>query len=471
MLKIKTLSKKDCGKIHSAGLDILHNVGVMVDNNIVYKLLCDAGAQALDEKNRVVRITEKMVEEGLARTPKKIALCGRGGGHKNVSAGSEGLFWAGNAMFLATGKERKLINSEEFVQLTRVMDSLENVHATVGTSINDYPSNTRDFVGFRLMAENTNKHLRPVIFTPTGVKVIIEMADVLLDGKPLADNPIFSLGYSIVSPLHWSETSLEMFINSAGHKIPIMINGEPLVGGTAPVTLAGSIALSNAEILSGIVIHQLIEPGRPCVYNLGFAHVFDMASCISLSASPECSLMAGACAGMAGYYGLPSASWMCTESMTTDEQSAYEKTMNGMTHLLSGINLIWGVGQLESQLTMSLEQAVIDDEIIGQLRRLQKGFKVNDETIAMDIIKDVGLKGDFLSHEHTLQNFKKEITYPKLLFRNKRDFWENSGKKNIQERAEEKVKEILFAKKQEYLTDSQKEKLKSIENKWIERMR
>lgn len=470
MFKGNVLSKEDCDKINTASLEILNSVGVKIDSDNVYKKLIDNGAKPLDSKNKVVFLPEKLIKKSLEAVPKKVKLCDRKGAVTEIYANGPNLFWAGNAMFLAFRKKRELVNSKTFSELTRVIDSLEHVHAAVGTNISDYPALCRDFVGFRLMAENTNKHMRPVLFSPTGVDVMIEMANILLDGKSLAENPIFSLGHSIVSPLHWSENALDMFDKSAKYNIPVMINGEPIAGGTSPVTLAGSIALSNAEILSGIVVNQVLQKGRPCIYNMGFAHVFDMKSTISQSASAECSLMAGAGANLAGYYNVPCASWMSTESMMVDGQSIHEKTLNGLMHISNGINLIWGAGQLESQMTMSLEQAVIDNEIAGQLKRIKRGITVNDDTIALNTIKEVGLSGDFLSHEHTLLNFRDEFNFPELIFRAKRDAWEKAGSKDLTERAEEKVKMILKEEKKEYLSPSQKEKLLKVEKKWIEKL-
>ena len=165
------------------------------------------------------------------------------------------------------------------------------------------PPACRDFAGFRIAAQYSSKHLRPCIYTPSGAEAIIEMSDIILDGKALKDNMFFTLGYSIVSPLTWTETALELFYRTRGHGIPVMINSEPLAGGTSPVTLAGSLAMADAEVLSGIVINQVIEPGRPCIYNSGFAHVFDMMTTLVLTGSPENALLQAAGAEMAQYHG------------------------------------------------------------------------------------------------------------------------------------------------------------------------
>jgi len=450
-------------------MEILSALGVKIDHDIVYRKMLEAGARPLDEKKRIVAIPETMVRKALESAPAKIKLADRKGETVEIFPDGPNLFWGANAMCMAYGKKRELINSQSFEDITRITDALENVYAAVGANVNGCPPFSRDVFAFRMMLENTYKHLRPVIFTPDGIEAIMEMVNIALDGKSMADNPIFSLGYSIVSPLHWGPTCMELYLRSSGHKIPMMVNGEPLAGGTAPVTLAGAIALSNAEILSGITILQVLEKGRPSVYNLGFAHVIDMKSAISLSGSAECALLAGAGANLAEYYKLPSASWVSTESMVVDEQSAFEKTLNAFAHIANGVNIIWGVGQVESQLTLSLEQAVIDNEIIGQLKRVKRGIEVNRDSIALDLIKRVGFGGDYLSTEHTLENFKKELVFPELVSRCKREAWESSGSKTMLERAEDKVKELLGKKKVNYLSEVQRGKIMKVEKKWIEK--
>ena len=138
--------------------------------------------------------------------------------------------------------------------------------------------------------------------------LFMEMAQVLLDGTPLRERPIVSTGFSILSPLHWTSLALGVFKATSGLGVPVMINSEPLGGGTAPVTLAGCLVIGDADTLSGLVINQLLEPGRPCIYNVGFAHVLDMSSAIALTGSPENALLQAAGADMPSHRG---ASWCC----------------------------------------------------------------------------------------------------------------------------------------------------------------
>ena len=362
------------------------------------------------------------------------------------------------------------MDSRDLAQFTQVLDALDSVHAVVGTSLCDYPAKTRDFVGFRVLAENSTKHLRPVIFSPDGPCAIIEMAEVLNGGVSLAERPIVSFGYSIVSPFHWGKAALDLFLTTSGRGLPMMVNAEPLAGGTAPVTLAGALTQANAEALSGIVILQVLEPGRPCVLNLGFSHMLDMRTALATSGQIQDGLLAAAGAEIARYHGLPSASWISSDNFLCDEQSVLEKATTALLHALSGVNIVWGIGQLETEFTLSMEQAVIDDELAGTVLRAQRGIEVTPETIAEDVIRDCAATGDFLSHDHTLTHFREEHIESTLTGPQRRDTWEAAGSPTLGDRAAKRVQEILSAPKEPYLTPDQAAELRTIEQKWMDQL-
>jgi len=455
------LTRDDCQHIHEAALEVLRDVGVRVDDPDIVRLMQEAGAIVMDDS--IVCIPAELVEWAVEQCPSVAPYADRNGNSWKLTAGGDTMVVTGNALYITRGKVRSELQTPDLIELTRVVDACEHIHGMVGTAITDYPPQTRDFVGFRIMATYTAKHLRPCIFTPRGAKLIIEMAQVLSDGTPLRERPIVSTGYSIVSPLHWSPTALGVFRETAGLGIPVMVNSEPLGGGTAPVTMAGCLVLGDADTLSGIVINQLLEQGRPCLYNIGFAHVLDMASAIALTGAPENALLQAAGADLAHFHGLPCASWMSTESMLADSQAAFEKMMTGLAHVASGVNFIWGAGNLESTLAMSPLALVIDNEISGYLMRYRRGFEVNEVTLALDVIKEVGLSGDFISSEHTLQHFRRELSRAELVARTRRAVWESQGARSLEKAAQARVQEILDAEPRIYLNAAQEKELQRIE--------
>lgn len=461
------LSSEEIIRIKKAALHILESIGVKVDDEAVFQALLRNGARS-GSRGNVVCLPKELVLDSLELCPSSVSLASRHGTLLDVGVEGGTVFWTGNALHFAEGLSRRELLSLDLASLSRVADACNNIHGMVGTSIADYPPPARDFVGFRIMANNTKHHLRPCIYTPRGAKAIIEMAEVLSEGIPLGNNPVVSFGYSIISPLHWSSTSVEVFRNTSGKKIPLMINSEPLGGGTAPVTVVGCLVLGVAEALSGVVIAQLLEPGRPIVFNLGFAHMMDMSTAMPLTGSPENALLHSAGAEISQHFQLPSASWMSTESMTVDSQAAFEKMMTAMADAEGGVNIIWGAGNLESTLCMSHEMLIIDNEIAGAALHYARGIRVDDERMALDVMENVLHKGSFLETDHTMRHFREEIRHSRFLTRTKRALWEEKGSCSMEVRAAERVREILSREMEPYLTEKQDNELQAIENHYLE---
>jgi len=457
------LDTNGCQQIHEAALQILRELGTQVDDASIVELLQHAGATVMDQK--VVHIPEGLVEWALKRTPRTLRIADRCGNLWELGPGNGTLVLTGNALYITRGRQRDELKSADLAELARLVDACQNIHGMVGTSIADYPATCRDFVGFHVMARNTGKHLRPCIYTPKGASLVVEMAQVLAGGVPLRERPIVSTGFSVISPLHWTELALSVFKATAGQGIPVMINSEPLGGVTAPVTLAGCLALGDAEVLSGLVINQLLEPGRPCFYNLGFAHVFDMASTIALTASPENALLQAAGADLARFHGLPCAAWMSSESMSLDAQAAFEKMMMGLAHAAAGVNFIWGAGNLEGTLAMSPEALVADDEIAGYFLRFVRGIPVDNENLAPGVIKETGLTGNFLTAEHTLRHYRQVLSRARVATRSRRAEWESKGAKTFEEKVQDRLHDILASGLKPYLDPHQEAELKRIEQK------
>jgi trimethylamine--corrinoid protein Co-methyltransferase len=473
MIKLSILTDKEKERIHNAGKQILDEVGVKIRNERIYNLLLDAGARPDSSDRTRLYFGEEMVKKYLALCPKSFTIKNRKEEAFEVKSGSPSLYYTANATHYLRGTSKKSteIGKEEFIEFMRVADKLDNIQGLVGMNLKEPAPRCRDIMGFRYMAEYSYKHIRPCMYSPFGAEAMIEMADVILEGKSLRDNMFFTLGYSIVSPLTWSETALDLISKSTGHGIPFMINSEPMAGGTSPVTLAGSLAMADAEVISGLVILQVLEPGRPCIYNAGFAHILDMMTTLTLTAAPEGALIQAAGAEMAQYHGLPSASWCLSDAAMLDSQATYEKYLTLLAHTMSGVNMVWGIGNIETSKVISPEVAVIDNELIGNALQFKKGITVDEEHLAIDVIKDTVFKGNFLETEHTLVHYQDEIRYSSLPCKTRRSAWEAEGSKSIEEKAEEQVNQILNAPAERYLTGSQMERLDKIQAKWIERLK
>jgi len=448
-----------CQKIHEASLEILDSPGIKLDCEETVKLLLDNGARS-GTSSGIVRIPVEMVEEALEACPESFSLYNSSGNGNVLGADSPTQVWSIPGLKLAEGEEVRNFNSGDMVNMSRLVNSLDQIDGVFGVSMNDIEAPVRDFTGLRIMLCNTAKHIRVLSCSAESCEALIEMM------KVIGNKPCFSMGFTAHGPLRWTKLALDIFRASAGHGIPVTINGEPMAGVSGPITLAGSIAVGNAEILAGIVINQLIEPHRPCIYNLGLAHIMDMRTMLAVTGAPENALFARASADMGRFYGLPSCSWVSTDSMTDDAQASAEKAIGFQSHIDAGVSLIWGAGQLESEMTVSFTQAVIDNELIAYCRKLKAGIAVDDDSIALDVIREVGIMGDYLQSEHTLNNFKNAFFEPELMWRYPREKWQQTHSTSLQERASQKVKETLSKKFDSVISEDKEQELLKIEEKF-----
>jgi trimethylamine--corrinoid protein Co-methyltransferase len=246
-----------------------------------------------------------------------------------------------------------------------------------------------------------------------------------------------------VSPLLLGREDTQTIIEWAKAKLPLVCVSCPASGATAPVTLAGTIIQGAAESLVGNVIAQLINPGTPFIFGLlGFS--MDMRTGLLATGGIETMLMCAASGQLARYYGLPCIGFAGgSSSNTLDTQAITEATMSMTLAALSGINLVQGIGYLESGLTGSYEMLTICDEIALMLRRGLAGVRVNEGTLGVDAIKKVGLGQSYLGLEHTRDYFSSEHLIPQLMSRLPFKEWHEKGEKKLEDRARERVKTIL----------------------------
>jgi len=207
-------------------------------------------------------------------------------------------------------------------------------------------------------------------------------------------------------------------------------------------------------------VNQLLEPGRPVVYNLGLGHVLDMRRATAVTGGPENALFARASAALGRFYGLPSSSWVSTESVFEDEQAALETMFGLATHVQEGVSLVWGLGQLESEMTLSLAQLVIDDEMVAYVQRHRRGFTVDDASVAFDLVRDVGIAGSYLETDHTFAHHRREIFSPRLLNRRPRSACAGP----LHEVAAERARELLAADAEPALDEEQRQALVAVES-------
>jgi len=249
------------------------------------------------------------------------------------------------------------------------------------------------------------------------------------------------------SPLHLPQIMTNGFSVFTKYKQPTIIAPEALAGTSAPVTLAGLITQTNAEILGSVIVSQIFNPGAPVFFGT-VSHITDMRTGNSAMGSVEMGLITAGIAQLARYYKIPSRGPGCgTDSKVLDVQNGFERLQTLMLAAQAGINYITCAGTYEATLVESLELLVIDDNLAGMVQRTLEGINVNDDTIGIDVIKKVAtseVKGvNFLAEKHTRKHMKNELYFPKLVDRSRRSSWRKKGAKDIIVRAKEKVEQIL----------------------------
>ncbi len=452
------MNEQELQLLHETSVKILSEIGVRLEHDDIVERMVKAGATLGPGANEV-RFPRKMIDEYLAMVPDSVELADRSGGTAVLTAQGPSAFWTNPALNIRRGDNVATITTKDLASIARLCDNLPNINGVIGTAMGDLASKHCDFTGVRIIAENCRKHIRALCFSGQGMEALKEMKEVF-PGNWL------SVGFTAHGPLRWTNLALDVFLKSAGSGIPATINGEPMAGVTGPVSIAGSVAVGNAEILSGIVVNQVLEPGRPMIYNLGLAHVFDMKYSTAVTGGPENALFAVASAELGRFYNIPSSSWASTDAVFEDGQAAFEKMFGIHTHSINRVSLIWGLGQLESEKTISLAQLVIDDELIDYARQYERGFVVNEDTLQYELIKQVGIGGSFLDTEHTLMNFRQHLWFPKLINRNPRGVCED----RLEQRALNYADQILAEDQEEKISRHELDELKKIEQRYREKI-
>jgi trimethylamine--corrinoid protein Co-methyltransferase len=310
-------------------------------------------------------------------------------------------------------------------------------------SAGDYPGDQVFLQEYDAIFRNTTK---PVLYTSPGrwyTRKFIEMAAAACGGEEaFRRRPSIMLFTQTVSPLkigHYSEGMLD----AAEFGVPILTAPGPMMGATCPATLAGNLVQINAEALFSIVMSQLIKPGTPVVYGPHVA-VMDMSTAQCTYGSAEQSLGRSAVAQMGRFYNLPTFGLGGgVEAKLPDAEASAQATLGLFANALSGLTLTQCLGTLASGLYGSPEMLLICDEIVHMLKRYKAGILVTEETLALEVIKEVGHTGNYLTHDHTAQWFRKELFFPSLFKRQSIDQWLMAGAKPVVDVAHERVQQIL----------------------------
>ncbi len=465
--KFQILTGDQIEQIYFAALDVLEISGARISHSAALELFSNSDA-VVSENNRV-RIPTAVVEKALASCPSKSNLTGRNGERSVKLQKNEVAFGSGaDAEFVYDRKsgERRPSTFADVEAAARLVDYLPRLdfcmsHGQVSNAPN---AKTYDRHQFLAMVKNCTKPLVVTSVDVDGLRDQWEMACLLRGGeKELRLNPLFATFIRSESPLMSDDDTVDKLLFATKKGIPAVYTPCAVLGVTAPASIAGVLVQTLADALFTVVLCSLKKPGMPLL--LGGIQSVSSQDKKSLSyGSPELHLTSAAMTEIYKWLGLLSSSaGGCTDAKVVDEQAASESVMSLYNSLMVGTNLIHQIGCLDGGRTGSLASLVMCDEIIGMVKQIGKGIQVTDETLALDILKEVGPGGEFLSHDHTFDHWK-EWFRPTIIDRSNFEVWSESGSKTYNDRLEPEVDRILETHEPDPLDENIVQEMKKIIN-------
>lgn len=445
--KHNILTSQQVHQVHEQSMKILEDIGVDIGYEPALKVL-EAGGQRVEGSR--VYFQREFIEEQVKKAPAEFTLHARNPENNLVCGGDNIIFMPGyGAPFIheADGKRRSatMADYDNFVKLAGASQSL---HMTGGTVVEpgDVPNAVRHLKMMYSSIKNSDKCFMGSASGYAKAMDCIEVASLLFGGKDvIKEKPVLISLINSVTPLKYDDRMLGALMAYAEAGQAVVIASMVMAGSTGPATLAGALALQNAEVLAGIALAQTINPGTPVVYGTTSV-ITDMQSGNLSIGNPECALFVSASAQLARFYGVPCrGGGTLTDAKIADAQAGYEGTMVLMAAGVSGINLVLhAAGILQYFLAMSYEKFMVDDEICSMVLRYLKGIDFTEENFAYDIIAKVGPGGHFLTQKHTKKKHISELRRPQLSDRQSYDSWAKDSL-DTKERAGQKWQEVLAA--------------------------
>jgi trimethylamine--corrinoid protein Co-methyltransferase len=447
-LRFRVLSPTDLERIDAAILRTLETTGVQVGCDEAISVLRDGGADVSEAPR--VRIPSHMVRSALDAAPDGVMIYSRDG--------QPAMYLGGENVYYGTGmdcpyvwdpytRERRTTTKDDIGNAARIVDALPELDFVMcmGLPQQEVSRKTIDRHQFEAMMMNTTKPITFGALDKVGLQDILEMASIVAGGaEALRKRPSFVHYAEPISPLVLPKDPTEQLLLMAERRLPMAFTPAPMAGATTPATLAGTLVTGAAEFMAGLVIAQLVNPGTPYVIG-GVFTIMDMKEgTFSLGSAPETLLLHAAHTELAHHYGLPVFSTAgASDAKIMDAQASAEAAASMLITALSGGQLIHDVGFLAAGMAASFELIVLCNDIAGLVRRLLRGIEVTDETLALDVVDELGPGGEFLSHAHTLRHFRNELWFPEFIDRADYNTWEMRGALRVEDRLNARVREIL----------------------------
>ena len=458
-VEFRILEEGEIERIHENSLRVLHQVGFKVYSEELAQLLRARGIPVADG---LVRLPPEVVMEALKVAPRHISLYSRKGDELPIQRGHLHPGTYSNAVRVYDYRASALRPStkEDLRNFVRLGDAMPEVKiVSPACWPQDLPQRLQALHSVGTLMSNTTKHKRGSPHNLEEAEIWIDLASIASGSEDLSPRPTISFGLSPTSPLQLDGDTAQVLLHVVRKGLPLIVNSSPMAGGTSPFTLAGTLMLANAEHLFLLTAAQLIREGTPIIIG-GAAGVMDMRTGGLSYGCPERHLILGAQIELADHYGLPHHSTSgSVDAWWPDLQSGAEKMLTWVTRLLKGVVLGLVFGSLCNGMAVSLEQMLIDADLLKMAQRVVQGFRVDHDTLALEAIERVGPGGNFLMDEHTLRWMRSgEHYYSDLVNRD----GDRGG--DMVERAHEKVLRIL----QEHRTEVPDERVEEIQRYVLE---
>lgn len=427
--------------IAAAAVELLQRTGVRLTEPNAQRLLDRAGARVDGDR---VRIPQQLVEDAIRSAPGEITIYARDGTPAMRLGGTSAHFGAHTdapqVLDAYTGERRPCLEAD-VAHHARLIDALPRISYTTASGlVADRPAEMGDRVSLANCLINSIKPVLAMPVTHQALAASHQMAD-LAAGGALRDKPLLIVYAEPVSPLVHPDESIRKLLYCAEHGLPLVYSGFAAMGGTAPQSPATIVAQLCAETLSGLVVHQLKRPGAPYIFG-GMASIMDMKTTIFAYGAPEFQRGNTLLAEMAHHFGLPNFGTAGTsDSQVFDGQAVLEATSSCLMAALAGANLIHDVGLLGNATVVVPEMIVATNEAIDMIQHLLGDLAV-DESLVLDIIDEVGVGGEFVTHPHTLRHFR-DVWYPELLYRGGARAWQDGDSATFEQRVNARTRELL----------------------------
>ncbi len=447
----KPLQQGDLEKIHRTALEVLETIGIGSPTPEVIELATSAGCW-VDDNERLC-FPKALIEDMLAIAAREYTIYSRSSEYADVQVGGYHVNYStsGEAVSIYQPAERSFRPSTlvDLYDLGRLVGSLDHIHQfgqmVIPTELTD--PQEHDFnVAYALCAA-TQKPCEMAFTDARNVRPAIEMFDLVLGGKGrFVEKPFLSFGgCPIVSPLRFGEENLDLLVETSKLGLINDIAIAPQAGATSPAAMAGTLAQVAAEGLACLAIVNIINPGSPMTF-AAWPFISDLRTGSFSGGSGEEALAMSACAQLGRFYDLPtSVAASMTDSKLPDAQAGFEKGISAVTAGLAGANrILESAGMLGSLMGCSFEALMIDNDMLGMAQRVVAGIEVNDETLSLDVMREVALgPGHYLGQPQTLELMETDYLYPDLADRSAPGAWEEEGSLDIMARAEQGVRQVL----------------------------